>query len=230
MARESNLEFKVGSFVIVALVGLTFFVLSISDLSFIKKGHNFQVIFGFANGLRQAAPVRLAGTEAGIVKTMEVFVDENKKTKVKVGLWIQEGIQIPVDSRVTINQLGLLGEKYVEIIPGVSAEVYKDASIIQGEDPVPIERITEQVALITQKLETTIDGINNGILTEANKKSLTDTLQAFSVVANNIKDGRGTVGRLFTDESIYRNLEELTADLKINPWKLLYRPRENTNK
>ena len=200
MSRESHLELKVGSFVLLALFGLTFFVVSISDLSFIKKGHNFQVVFGFANGLRQAAPVRLAGVEAGIVKSMKVFVDgsDHQKTKVRVNLWIQEGVDIPLDSKITINQLGLLGEKYVEITPGLSTQFYKDDSILVGRDPVSFEKITEQVAVLTNKLEITVDNINQG---------------------------HGTVGRLLTDESIYKNLDELTADLKTNPWKLLYRPK-----
>ncbi|MEI7998220.1 MAG: MlaD family protein, partial [Candidatus Omnitrophota bacterium] len=172
-------------------------------------------------------PVRLAGVEAGLVKGLRIFGDEkdHKKTKVLATLWIQEGVEIPLDSTVTINQLGLLGEKYVEIVPGVSLEFYKNGSFIQGKDPVSIEKITENVALLTNKIEIMIDGVNNGILTEQNKKSLADILQAFDMVANNVKNGHGTVGRLFTDESIYNNLDELTADLKSNPWKLLYRPK-----
>jgi phospholipid/cholesterol/gamma-HCH transport system substrate-binding protein len=229
MSREGHLELKVGSFVLLAALGLGFFVISITDLSFIKKGHGIQAVFGFANGLREAAPVRLAGVEAGIVKKIKVFIDEkdNRKTKVQVNLWIQEGIEIPIDSKITINQLGLLGEKYVEIVPGVSPETFKNDVLIKGLDPVPIEKITEQVAVLTMKLETTVDSINNGILTDQNKKALADILQAFDEVANNIKNGKGTVGRLFHDESIYNNLDELTADLKTNPWKLLYRPKKN---
>ncbi|MEI7999420.1 MAG: hypothetical protein WCH62_07950, partial [Candidatus Omnitrophota bacterium] len=63
MSRERHLEFKVGGFVLIAVVALTFFVVSVSDLSFAKKGHSVQVVFNFANGLREAAPVRLAGVE-----------------------------------------------------------------------------------------------------------------------------------------------------------------------
>ncbi|MBF0489428.1 MAG: MCE family protein [Candidatus Omnitrophica bacterium] len=228
MSREGQLELKVGGFVLLAVLSLSFFVVSVCDLSFIKKGHGLSVIFGFANGLREAAPVRLAGVEAGIVKKIRVFVDEkdNKKTKVHIDLWIQEGVEIPVDSKITINQLGLLGEKYIEIVPGVATEDYKSDSLIVGADPLPIEKITEQVAILTNKLEMTVDSINNGILTDQNKKSLADMLQAFDRVANDIKNGHGTVGRLFTDESIYNNLDELTADLKVNPWKLLYRPKK----
>ncbi len=201
MSRESHLELKVGSFVLLALAGLFYFIFSVSNLSLFEKGHVLQAVFGFANGLKEAAPVRLAGVEAGLVKNMEVFADvhDNKKIKVRVTMWIKEGVEIPVDSKVTINQLGLLGEKYVEIIPGTSTEFLKAGTVVIGFDPVPMEKISERVYALTDKLDKTIDNINKG---------------------------QGTVGKFLTDESIYRNLDELTADLKANPWKLLYRPKK----
>ncbi|HLD87930.1 MAG TPA: MlaD family protein, partial [Candidatus Omnitrophota bacterium] len=200
MSRESHLELKVGSFVLLALAGLSYFIFSVSNLSLFEKGRPLQAVFGFANGLKEAAPVRLAGVEAGLVKNMEVFTDANddQRTKVRVTMWIKEGVEIPVDSKVTINQLGLLGEKYVEIMPGTSTEFFKAGTVVVGFDPVPMEKISERVYALTEKMERTIDNINKG---------------------------QGTVGKFLTDESIYRNLDELTADLKANPWKLLYRPK-----
>src|ERR1039457_1754221 len=105
MSRDNGLELKVGSFVLLALLALTFFIISVSDLSIFEKGHHFQVVFGFASGLREAAPVRLAGVEVGLVKKLEVFVDEadGRKTKVRVKIWIKDGISIPADSNITIN-------------------------------------------------------------------------------------------------------------------------------
>jgi len=227
MSRDNGLELKVGAFVMMAVIALTFFIISVSDLSIFEKGRHFQVIFGFASGLREAAPVRLAGVEVGIVKKLQVFVDESdgKKTKARVNVWIKDEIAIPADSKITINQLGILGEKYLEIIPGISTDVVKDDSVIIGHDPVPIEKITEQVAVLMVKLETTVDSVNNGILTDKNKKSLEDALAGFGAVGTDLKEGRGTLGKLLTDESIYNNLDDLTSDLKGNPWKLLYRPK-----
>ena len=228
MSRESNLQLKVGVFVLIALSILTYFVVSVTDISFTKKGYGLDVTFSFVNGLRDSAPVRLAGVEVGTVKSLQIFVDENdhKKTKVLVKVWIQQGIQIPDDSTMTINQLGLLGEKYVEIIPGVSGQPFKENAKIVGKNPVSMETVTEQATVLIEKVKTTIDSVNNGILTDQNKKSLADTLQAFAEITNNIRNGHGTVGRLFSDDSIYRNLDELTVDLKSNPWKLLYRPKK----
>ena len=227
MSRERHLELKVGSFVLLALMGLTFFIASVSDLSFMEKGYGMQTMFTFANGLRDAAPVRLAGVEAGRVKSMRVFVDDQdgKKTKIQVNIWIKQGILIPVDSKVTINQLGLLGEKYIEIAPGQSTEFLKANSVLLGIDPVPMEKITERVNRLAEKLEVTVDGINNGVLSEKNKESLAVTLADVREIMDNIKQGNGTVGKILSNETIYKNLEELTADLKNNPWKLLYRPK-----
>ena len=227
MSRDNRLELKVGLFVLLAVVVLTFFVISVSDLSFLERGRHIQVVFGFASGLREAAPVRLAGVEVGLVKKLQVFVDkaDGSKTKVRVDIWIKDNIGIPVDSHMTINQLGILGEKYLEIIPGLSGDLIKDNGVAVGHDPVPVERVTERVDTLMAKLETTMDSVNNGILTDKNKQSLQDALEGFGLVGMDLKEGRGTLGKLLTNESIYNNLDDLTADLKGNPWKLLYRPR-----
>ncbi len=95
---------------------------------------------------------------------------------------------------------------------------------------MPIEKITEQVDTLMIKLETTVDSVNNGILTDKNKKSLEDALEGFGAVGTDLKEGRGTLGKLLTDESIYNNLDDLTSDLKGNPWKLLYRPKPKVMK
>jgi len=227
MSRDNGLELKVGAFVLLAVLALTFFVISVSDLSIFEKGRHIQVVFGFASGLREAAPVRLAGVEVGLIKKLKVFVDakDGGKTKVMVNIWIKQDIAIPSDSNITINQLGILGEKYLEILPGLSTDVIKDNGVIAGHDPVPIERITERVDALMVRLQNTVDSINNGILTDKNKKSLEYALEGFGALGTDLKEGRGTLGKLITDESIYDNLDDLTSDLKGNPWKLLYRPK-----
>lgn len=227
MSRESHLELKVGSFVLLAFVGLFFMVTSITDFSFMEKGYNVQAVFGFANGLKEAAPVRLAGVETGVVKELKIYVDDadSKKTKIRVTIWLNEGTQLPADSIVTINQLGLLGEKYVEITPGRSTEFIKPDSVLLGKDPMPMDKITEHVNTLAEKLEYTVDNINNGILSPKNQKALEGTLSSLNEIMDNVRQGKGTVGKLLMDNSLYTNLDELTADLKTNPWKLLYRPK-----
>lgn len=224
MPKETNLELKVGAFVLIAIGCLTVAILSIGNFSFFERGQKMNVIFGYANGLKKAAPVRLAGVEAGHIKDIEIL-SEGGDMKVRVELFIEDGIHVPADSTITINQLGLLGEKYVEITPGRSQQLIQSDGRVLGIDPVPIDRITQRIDGMTAKLEKTMDGINNGLLTPQNTQSVTDILTGIKNIVNEIQQGKGTLGMFLYNPNIYKNLDELSADLKNNPWKLLYRPK-----
>jgi phospholipid/cholesterol/gamma-HCH transport system substrate-binding protein len=226
MPKELTLELKVGAFVLAAIVCLSFLILSISSFSFFEKGQKMHVIFGYANGLKKAAPVRLAGVEAGVVRSIKVFTDpQTQAMRVKVGISVDQGVSVPVDSLVSINQLGLLGEKYVEITPGHSNQMMVAGGTFIGIDPVPVEKITKRIDSLTAKLEETMTNINTGVLSEQNKLAFSQTLAGLSGIMTKINQGQGTIGQLVGNPSIYQNLDELSADLKNNPWKLLYRPK-----
>jgi hypothetical protein len=40
-----------------------------------------------------------------------------------------------------------------------------------------------------------------------------------------IRDKKGTVGKLFYDDSLYTKTEEFIEELKQHPWKLLHKPK-----
>lgn len=235
MPKESNLELKVGSFVILALLCLTIFIFSISDFAFFEKGEKISVIFKFANGLKKSAPVRIAGVDAGRVHSIKIFFDQDEsKTKVEAVMWISDGKKIPMDSIIIINQLGLLGEKYIEIIPGMDTQEFlKPGDVVIGKDPIAQEEISQKVMAVASKLEKGIDYVNQIIGSEKNQQSLALTLEKLGSltegldnVVTKVESGEGTIGKFFYDDNIYNNIEELTADLKGNPWKLLYKPKE----
>jgi len=234
MPRESHLEFKVGIFIIVAFIAFVVFIFSVSGSSVFAKGDTLKVIFKFANGLKKSAPVRIAGVDEGMVKDIQLFFDEKDGLiKAQVELWIKKGIKIPIDSTVIINQLGLMGEKYVEVIPGLNTNDFlKNDQRLVGKDPISQEAISEKIMQVSEKLDGVAGGLKNIIQDEKNASSLRKTFENLSAVTGNfnqmmvqINKGEGTIGKLLYDNSIYEDLQGLSADLKQNPWKLLYRPR-----
>jgi phospholipid/cholesterol/gamma-HCH transport system substrate-binding protein len=234
MAKESHLEFKVGLFVLMAVIAFTIFLLSISDTSVFKNGKTLKIVFGFANGLKKNAPVRIAGVDEGIVKDIKLFFDrQDGKTKAEVELWINRDTQIPHDSVVMINQLGLLGEKYVEIVPGIETKTFfQEAETVIGKDPISQEVLSSRVMDVAKKLEETFNGVSQMVNDEENLASIRTTLKELSSTTAGINQlvsqtnsGKGTIGKLFYDDRMYENLQGMTADLKDNPWKLLYRPK-----
>lgn len=239
MPKEKNLELKVGLFVLAAMVGLAVFIFSISDSSVLKEGKTIRVVFNYTSGLKKNAPVRVAGVDEGIVQDVNLFFDRmDGQTKVEILVRIKKDTKIPIDSQVLVNQLGMLGEKYIEILPGASTkEFFEEGTSVMGRDPSVQAAMTDKMADIAEKLDETVAGLRTIITNEENIQSINQTLkniasisEGLDEIAQNMKSGKGTVGKLFYDDRLYDNLEGMTADLKENPWKLLYKPKESKGK
>jgi phospholipid/cholesterol/gamma-HCH transport system substrate-binding protein len=208
MAQNTrSLEFKVGIFVFVGILILSWFVFRIGDVKLSTGGYHLRVMFGFANGIKIGAPVRVAGVDKGEVKEIKLTHSTDGKPTVFIRIWMDGDTQIPVDSRAWVNTLGLLGEKYLEIIPGQDYNKLLVAdSLLVGEDPTSVQEVTDLAKDIALQVK--------------------DTLNTLNSVLTDMHEGRGTIGKLFTDDRLYTDIEEMFADLKKHPWKLLYRPKE----
>jgi phospholipid/cholesterol/gamma-HCH transport system substrate-binding protein len=201
-------ELKVGIFIMIGMAVLFLIVFSIGDINISKTGYKIKVQFNFASGIGPSAPVRLAGVGVGQVQGVYILHDKENRTRAELTAWIQDDAKIEQDAVVTINTLGLLGEKYLEILPGTPGKpLVKNNDLLIGKDPVPMEKITENLANLSDSVKSLVDSANS--------------------IVSKVKAGEGTVGKLLMDDSVYNNLEAFTADIKKHPWKLLNKPRDN---
>lgn len=208
----SRLELKVGIFVFIGLIILSIFVVRIGNLSTGVSGYQANFVFNFVNGVRTGAPIRFAGVDIGEVKAIKFeLLPLEQKTQVKIVGWLKTDVRIPSDSAVWINTLGLLGEKYVEIMPGKNyAKCLSANETLLGSDPIPMQEVTEIAKRIADRLEGTLSNINDSI--------------------EKIKNEEGTVGKLLYDDTIYKELEAFVADIKEHPWKLFFKTKEKPEK
>lgn len=198
---KSKMELKVGIFVFFGIVILTAFVLLIGNFKTWSSGYRVNFTFNFVNGVKLGAPVRFAGVDVGEVKDIKCFFSsQENKAKVNLNCWIKKGISVPQDSAIWVNTLGLLGEKYVEIMPGKDyANCLLPNQDLAGTDPIPMQEVTELAKRIATNLD---EGIAK------------------------IKNKEGTLGKLLYDDSIYNNLDAFIEDIRRNPWKLFFKTKE----
>ena len=202
---KTSLELKVGIFVFLGLIILTIFILSIGGMKTWASGYQANFTFHFGNGIRVGAPVRFAGIDSGEVKRINfIFVPEEQKTKVEVVCRIKRNVMIPLDSTIWVNTLGLLGEKYIEIMPGSDYQhcLGKNESMV-GVDPLAMHELVRLANDIAHNLDQ-------------------------SIVRINTKEG--TVGKLLYDDTIYNELEALIKDIRQHPWKLFFKQKEKPQK
>ena len=234
MLKESRIELKVGIFTSLALLIMVVFIFLISDFRFFSPGYNIKLIFGFANGIKIGSPVMLSGVDVGEVKKINIVRNSNMdKAKVEIMIWLKKEALIPADSLVQINTLGLLGEKYVEIMPGVNyKKLLADGGTLVGNDPVSIQEISQLSKEVVLKLDRTIESLStivkDGQVTESFRQmvnNLKESSDSLSNILKRIDKGEGSLGKLINDDKIYNAAEELVEDIKQHPWKLLRQPK-----
>ena len=175
----SELKIGIVSIVAVLLATVLIFLLS-GEGGFFWQQYSLKTVFRNIQGLKPGAPVRVAGVEVGNVSDVDFLGDQ-----VEVVMQVSKAHQtrIRTGSRATLGSVSLLGEGAVDITASTTGEPVPEWGYIPTGTAAPT--IAEVGAQATEGLE------------------------AATALLQDIRQGRGTVGKLFTDEALYRDLNTL---------------------
>jgi phospholipid/cholesterol/gamma-HCH transport system substrate-binding protein len=130
---------KVGAFFLVALVLAGLLIWKIEDLKFGRAtGKMLSIQFDDIAGLKEKSDVRMAGVLVGKVARIRLVGG-----KALVDVELSGDIALRNGASASIQSLGMLGDKYVELIPGpVGAPPLAEGITIVGDTPVSFDEIT----------------------------------------------------------------------------------------
>ncbi|MDI6781634.1 MAG: MlaD family protein [bacterium] len=140
-------ELKIGIVVAVAIIIAGIMITLAGGRSFYRQGYQLRVHFDYVSGLDIGAPVRLAGMEIGEVRDLQLIGNQIEAT-----IWVESSAKIHSDAKVTINSLGIVGEKYIEITLGKKKLLKNNDSII-GENPVNVEEVLVRGERVVKMLD-----------------------------------------------------------------------------
>lgn len=145
-----NSTLKVGFMTLVACVLLVYMMFIIGDFSLTARGYRFTISFYSVNGLTQGSSVSMAGVKIGRVDKIEIHDDQ-----VLVQVYIQNAdLKIRKRSNFTIGTAGLMGEKFVDIMPtrDLASPYVMAGSVVEGVDPMRMEELFEQGTMLLKQL------------------------------------------------------------------------------
>jgi len=227
-------EAKIGIMVTAVLVLLGIITVRSSDFTVQKKGYTIKTVFYNIDGVDKSAPVRFNGMEVGQVKDIQISYGE--ETKMELLLWIDESARLRQGAKAHVKNMGLLGEKYIGLSSGDKNAPYLEAgATIVGEEPADLGALIADGHVIAEDLKAISRNINERL--QVNKEKIDnivtnlDTTLVHTASITQNADERLTVNKTKIDETITHfhkmsdNFEDLSYDLKLNPWKLLYREK-----
>lgn len=120
--NKKPIETIMGLVVLVVAVFFLLFAYRVSDLQ-VVKGYELNAKFLKVGGLNIGSDVRINGIKVGTVVNQKL---DNTDYLVDVILSISPEIKLPVDSEIAIVGDGLVGDKFIKIVPGKSKEYLKE--------------------------------------------------------------------------------------------------------
>lgn len=137
MRQSRAVEIAVGVFVALGLAGLLMLALQAANIGAYLDDEAYRVEASFSSvaGLRERAPVTVAGVRVG--RVAEIGFDQQNFEAV-VTLRIDARYQLPEDTLASVYTAGLLGEKYISLAPGGAETNLGDGDKIQLTQPAVV--------------------------------------------------------------------------------------------
>lgn len=205
-------ELKTGAVIFAAIAVLVTILFKTGDLDVGKKGYTVTANLGYVAGVKKFAPVRLAGVEVGEVRELKLLYGAGS-TSVECALWVRDDVRLRRDSIAAVATLGLMGEKYIEVKPGVSPEFIEPGGTVNSREPVSLEDLFEDFRKIAADVKLTLGDFRNLV---NNASGVLD-------------ENKPKIGRILDNlESTTEYFNEFAEDVRYNPWKVLAKSKEKT--
>lgn len=112
--KKNLLETIMGAVVLIVAAAFLAFAYEGSQMR-VEDGYTVTAKFANASGIALGSAVRIGGIKVGVVNNMSL---DPQTYEAVVGMQIRHGTQVPKDSSAAIVSSGLLGEKYIQLVPG----------------------------------------------------------------------------------------------------------------
>ena len=194
MKKKNSNKVLLGIFVSVALVSLISVIYLIGKKrEMFSNTFHINGIFRDIRGLQVGSNIRFSGINVGVIDNIEIISD----TTVKVGMSLESTVKkfIKKNARALIASDGLMGGKIISILPGTSDTLgIQNNDLVATEIPVSIDDILQNLKVST-----------------SNAAAIT---QDFAAIMGNIRSGNGTVGKLFMDNGLAKNIDQTMVNIK----------------
>ena len=218
---KNTLETRLGIFFALALVVAVIILEMIGAADFFKSGYQVNASFKTAQELKKGDLVKMAGVEIGRVETIELV-----EQRAKVTMKIKGKFEIKTDARAAIKFTGLMGQNFVSVEGGSSTapKAMPGAALETIEQPdlsaimVKLENVASGVEGLTKSFSPENFSSLLGPITDfmkQNTNNLSAILANTRQVSEAIAQGKGTVGKLINEDTLYNTALSTVTSLQL---------------
>lgn len=165
MAQQRSIEIKVGIFVVTCIVLIAGLIWKLGKYHPLA-GDTFELSVVFPNvaGIVKDATVLYSGIPVGKVRGISLDRGVVQRVRVNLGIYAAYRDTIRKDAAFVINQSGLLGDRYVDVVPkGNEAPFLKPGDVVEGSTSVDLSEAIRSVVEVLKQAGGTIERVDKAI-------------------------------------------------------------------
>jgi len=200
--KDSHLETKVGFFVLAGLLASAGLIVAFGKIgNYFRKTYPVVVEFEDARDILKNSKVLLRGAQIGIVADTPTYrVGQNF---VELTLRVDDGTQLPTGSKFRIDQYGMLGDRFVRVVPPevMDGTFLPAGARVKGEQEAGLNAMMASAGPALDEIRSAarrIDGF---------AKSAQELL-------DEAKNGKGPLYTVMKDEKMAQDMKNLMANLR----------------
>lgn len=199
-------EMIVGVFFILSMLILAYFTVLASPNGLLEEKEILTASFKDVGSLKRGDNVRMRGVNIG--KVTEIKMDETFENVI-VEMSLDGQPKLKTDYKVTVESSSVLGGQFVKIHSGSAEETFAITDKpLDGSAPEGLfESLQAAGKFFTTAEELVVD-------LKKDREYLNKTLKNFATVSEKVKNGEGTVGKLFMTDGLYKEAESTLKKLQ----------------
>lgn len=225
---QGNIETRVGIFVLIALCVFVYMGFKIGSFRIDRGSYNrYTLFFKDISGLSRKAEVKIAGVKVGWVDEVALLAQNDQGTVARASVMVKKEFDLYENATALVRQDGLLGPKFIEIIPGSPYTQKLDPNSIlkiPAIEQASVDEIMRQFKHIATNIEQVTDALRNslaGVQGETNLKQVMSNIDttfkhlssATDTIATAVKRNENQLDNIF---AIGSRFTELTDTLQKN--------------
>lgn len=200
--KDSHLETKVGFFVLAGLLAAAGLIVAFGKIgNYFRKTYPVVVEFEDARDILKNSKVLLRGAQIGIVADTPTYrVGQNF---VELTLRVDDGTQLPTGSKFRIDQYGMLGDRFVRVVPPevMDGTFLPAGARVKGEQEAGLNAMMASAGPALDEIRSAarrVDGF---------AKSAQELL-------DEAKNGKGPLYTVMKDEKMAQDMKNLMSNLR----------------
>ena len=197
MTRQSQLRWsqvRIGLLVVLAAAILVVMIMNLQQgVGLFSREERFRAIVSHTQGLKVGGPVRMNGVDVGNVREISIAAD-SPQVEITFTVERRAARHIHQDAAATIRPMGLLGDKFLEILPGT-----------------PSKPLLPPRQVLVGRAESDFTGLATGAT--ATMEQLNHTIGEIQQLLVRISEGEGTAARLISDPGLYERSQRVLENL-----------------